>query len=51
MSATMVWYVMYTFCHWYKDAGTHCLIILKLQTAGMWKIQKMVYFEDLLKDS
>ena len=23
-SATMVWYVMYTFCHWYKDAGTHC---------------------------
>ena len=33
MSATMIWYVMYTFCHWYKDAGTHCLIILKLQTA------------------
>ena len=47
----MIWYVMYTFCHWYKDAGTHCLIILKLQTAGMWKIQKMVYFEHLLKDS
>ena len=33
MSATMVWYVMYTFCHWYKDTGTHCSIILKLQTA------------------
>ena len=31
--AAMVWYVMCTFCHWYKGAGTHCLIILKLQTA------------------
>ena len=30
----MVWYVMYTFCHWYKNAGTHVFqFIVKLQIA------------------
>ena len=26
MSVTMVWYVMLTFCHWYKDAGNRSLL-------------------------
>ena len=44
----MVWYVMYTFCHWYKNARVLVLFfIVKLQIAE--ENSKMVYFGHLLK--
>ena len=30
MSSTLVWYVMYTFCDWYKNAGTHVIFYSKI---------------------